>query len=95
MGDKVIIYGKASWPHTNKARSAYGEKAIYADVLEDSSKLEEMLGFSNGVRKVPVIVDGEKVVIGYGGTWGIWDSSAMGHENRRISFRMNAILRVP
>lgn len=30
--------------------------------------LEEMLKISNGVRKVPVIVDGEKVQIGFGGT---------------------------
>jgi len=30
--------------------------------------LEEMLKVSNGVRKVPVIVDGEKVQIGFGGT---------------------------
>jgi hypothetical protein len=30
-----------------------------------------MLKFSGGVRKVPVIVEGEKVTIGYGGTWGV------------------------
>jgi hypothetical protein len=30
--------------------------------------LDEMLKFSNGARKVPVIVEGEKVEIGYGGT---------------------------
>jgi len=27
-----------------------------------------MLTFSKGARKVPVIVEGEKVTIGYGGT---------------------------
>jgi hypothetical protein len=37
-------------------------------VQVDGSKLEEMLGFSGGQRKVPVIVEGEKVTIGYGGT---------------------------
>jgi len=31
-------------------------------------KLDEMLKFSNGTRQVPVIVEGEKVNIGYGGT---------------------------
>jgi glutaredoxin len=36
--------------------------------VEDSSKLEEMLKFSKGARKVPVIVQGEEVQIGYGGT---------------------------
>ena len=71
MGDKVIIYGKAGWPYTKQARSAYGDKAIYVDVANDSDKLEEMLEVSKGVRKVPVIVEGEKVEIGYGGTWGV------------------------
>jgi len=31
-------------------------------------KLDEMLKFSDGTRQVPVIVEGEKVNIGYGGT---------------------------
>jgi glutaredoxin len=34
----------------------------------ERGKLEEMLKFSEGVRSVPVIVEGEKVTIGYGGT---------------------------
>jgi glutaredoxin len=34
----------------------------------ESGKLEEMLKFSCGERKVPVIVEGEKVTRGYGGT---------------------------
>jgi glutaredoxin len=38
------------------------------DVAREQDKLEEMLKVSKGVRKVPVIVEGEKVVIGYGGT---------------------------
>jgi glutaredoxin len=38
------------------------------DVAQQPEKLEEMLEFSNGVRKVPVIVQGDKVEIGYGGT---------------------------
>jgi glutaredoxin 3 len=37
-------------------------------VKTDASKLEEMLKHSGGVRKVPVILDGTKVTIGYGGT---------------------------
>jgi hypothetical protein len=31
-----------------------------------------MLKYSDGVRKVPVIVDGNKVTVGYGGFWGVW-----------------------
>ena len=38
------------------------------DVVKDKNKLKEMLKVSNGTREVPVIVDGEKVKIGYGGS---------------------------
>ena len=69
---EIIIFGKSTWPYTEKARSAYGEDATYVDVVREPDKLKEMLQFSKGVRKVPVIVEGEKVEIGYGGTWGVW-----------------------
>ena len=38
------------------------------DIKAERSRLEEMLEYSGGVRKVPVIVQGEKVTVGYGGT---------------------------
>jgi len=38
------------------------------DVREDKDRLEEMLKLSNGERKVPIIVEGGRVKIGYGGT---------------------------
>jgi len=38
------------------------------DVKVEGGRLEEMLEYTGGVRKVPVIVQGEKVTIGYGGT---------------------------
>ena len=47
---------------------AYGDSAEYFDVLRDNRKLEEMLKYSNGTRHVPVIVEGDKVKIGYGGS---------------------------
>ena len=71
MEKKIVIYGKAGWPYTDEARSAYGDTAVYVDVMKDKAKLGEMLQYSGGARKVPVIVDGDKVKIGYGGTWGI------------------------
>jgi hypothetical protein len=37
-------------------------------VKNDSVKLDEMLAHSNGVRQVPVIVEGGKVKVGYGGS---------------------------
>ena len=71
MAQELIIYGKAGWPYTEKARSAH-TTAKYFDVMKDPVKLEEMLRHSKGVRKVPVVVEGEKVSIGYGGSWGVW-----------------------
>jgi glutaredoxin len=37
-------------------------------VKQDHSKLDEMLKYTKGSRQVPVIVEGEKVKIGYGGS---------------------------
>ncbi len=68
MAEKITIYGKAGCPYTDKAREGY-KSALYFDVKQDPAKLEEMLKYSRGVRKVPVIVDGGgKVSIGYGGS---------------------------
>ncbi len=72
MKEKVTIYGKSGWPYTEKARSAYGDGVKYFDVESDNKKLEEMLKYSKGVRNVPVIVEGNKVTVGYGGSWGVW-----------------------
>ena len=55
-------------PYTDKARSAYGAGADYVDVKKDVSRLAEMLKLSGGKRLVPVIVEGGKVTVGYGGT---------------------------
>jgi len=41
---------------------------VYYDVHEDPSKLQEMLKYSKGARQVPVILEGDKVKIGHGGT---------------------------
>jgi glutaredoxin 3 len=38
------------------------------NVKKDRSGLERMLQFSNGERRVPVIVENGKVTIGFGGT---------------------------
>jgi hypothetical protein len=42
MSEKIMIYGKAGWPYTDKARSVYGA-AEYFDVKQDPAKLDEML----------------------------------------------------
>jgi hypothetical protein len=40
----------------------------FVDVKKNAAALERMLRFSKGKRLVPVIVDGEVVTIGFGGT---------------------------
>ncbi len=67
MAEEILIYGKSGCPFTDQALSAYGKKARYIDVESDKVKLQEMLKLSGGVRKVPVIVEGARVTIGYGG----------------------------
>ena len=75
MADKIIIYGKNTWPYTRSAREAYqneNRQVEYIDVISDADKLDEMLRHSKGVRKVPVILDEDTVTIGFnGGSWGI------------------------
>jgi len=39
----------------------------YFDVLSQSGKLDTMLKYSSGKRKVPVIVEEGKILIGYNG----------------------------
>ena len=75
MADNILIYGKDTWPYTNAAREAFnkkGKEVEYYDVRQDADKLKDMLKYTDGIRKVPVIVDRDKVTIGFnGGTWGV------------------------
>jgi hypothetical protein len=41
---------------------------IYRDVIEDEEALAEMLELTHGNRRVPVMVQGEKISIGFGGS---------------------------
>jgi len=40
----------------------------YVNVKKNPADLQRMLAYSKGRRDVPVIVDGEKITIGFGGT---------------------------
>ena len=40
----------------------------YVNVQKDKAGMERMLKYSKGSREVPVIVEDEKVTIGYGGS---------------------------
>jgi glutaredoxin 3 len=68
MSDKIKIFVKQCCPYCAKARLAFEDKAEYIDVSANKSNLEEMLRYSKGRKEVPVIVDGNKVTIGYGGS---------------------------
>ena len=67
----VLIFGKDGCPYTEAAVEDFARRGIdaqYIDVKKAPADLERMLGFSGGKRRVPVIVEGSKVTIGYGGT---------------------------
>jgi hypothetical protein len=40
----------------------------YRDVLQDPNNLEEMLKFSQGLRKVPVLVEDGRSTVGFRGS---------------------------
>jgi glutaredoxin len=67
MAQKIIIYGTKTCPFCVQARDAYGDRAIFVNVDEDPESLEKMLSLSGGKRQVPVIVEGDKVTIGFQG----------------------------
>ncbi|MCJ2163167.1 MULTISPECIES: UXX-star (seleno)protein family 1 [unclassified Pseudodesulfovibrio] len=60
----IIIYGKTTCPHTKRALAAYPE-ARFVDVLASSANLDEMLQYSGGKKKIPVIVLNGQATIGY------------------------------
>ena len=40
----------------------------YINVLEDDAGLERMLKLTKGRRKIPVIVEAGKIIVGFGGS---------------------------
>ena len=65
MAQKIIIYGTKTCPFCIQASEAYGDRAVFIDVDEDPEKLKEMLTLSGGRRQVPVIVEDDKVTVGF------------------------------
>lgn len=66
----VLIFGKDSCPYTQAARDDYQARGVafeYLNVKRSADDLKRMLVFSKGRREVPVIVDGERVTIGFAG----------------------------
>jgi glutaredoxin 3 len=69
--ERVLIFGKEMCPYTDAAREDYARRKVafeYIDVKGNVGDLARMLEYSQGKRRVPVIVDAGKVTIGFGGT---------------------------
>ncbi|HTH03539.1 MAG TPA: UXX-star (seleno)protein family 1 [Vicinamibacterales bacterium] len=67
----VLIFGKDGCPYTQSARDHYAGQNVpfqYLNVKQSAADLQRMLEYSKGARRVPVIVDGDSVTIGFGGT---------------------------
>ncbi|MFZ5565022.1 MAG: UXX-star selenoprotein family 1 [Thermodesulfobacteriota bacterium] len=70
MESTVLIYGKTTCPFTRAAREAYtasGRTVDFRDVLLDPDSIDAMLAHSGGSRRIPVIVDSGRVIIGFQG----------------------------
>jgi glutaredoxin len=52
------------------AREDYAKSAAveYFDVLSSKEHFDRMMKYSGGQRRVPVIVEDEKAIVGYGGS---------------------------
>ena len=67
----VLIFGKDSCPYTQAALADHRRRGVeyeYINVRKNPSELERMLKYSQGQRCVPVIVDDDEVIVGFGGT---------------------------
>ena len=67
----VLIFGKDNCPYTQAAIEDYQRRRVeaqYIDVKRNPGELDRMLTYSGGKRRVPVIVEGDRVRIGFGGT---------------------------
>ena len=67
----IVIYGKDSCPYTADAvasHKARGADVEYVNVKHDAAGMKRMLALTGGQRRVPVIVEGGQVTIGFGGT---------------------------
>lgn len=66
----VLIFGKNSCPYTLAARDDFAARGVafeYVNVKKDAAGLQRMLEYSRGRRLVPVIVEGDRVTIGFAG----------------------------
>jgi len=67
---EVIIYTKHGCPFCAAAKEEYAKQGGFTEInLHDQpDKLDEMVRLTGGKRQVPVIVEGDKVTVGFGGS---------------------------
>lgn len=71
MARVVEIYGKDTCPYTTAAREDYaarGFEVTYVDVRRDPEAMRRFLELSGGDRRVPLVVEGGRVSVGFGGS---------------------------
>jgi len=71
MPKAVAIYGKSTCPYTNAARKEFAQRGYevrYLDVKADPAAMGRFLELSGGDRRVPLIEEGGKVTVGFGGS---------------------------
>lgn len=71
MAGPVEIFGKEGCGFTRAAREEYAARGVavtYHDVRRDAAAMARFLELSGGERRVPLVLDGGRVTIGWGGT---------------------------
>ncbi len=71
MAGTIDIYGKDACPYTSAARQDYAARGYavrYFDVKRDPAAMRRFLELSGGDRRVPLLVEGSRTSIGFGGT---------------------------
>jgi len=71
LSGNILIYGKDDCPYTVEAKKEFARQKVpyhYYDVKKNRNAYAEMLKITGGAQKVPVIVDGGNIRIGFGGT---------------------------
>lgn len=71
MARLVEIYGKDTCPYTTAARQDYAARGFevrYVDVKRDATGMRRFLELSGGDRRVPLVLEGGRVSIGFGGS---------------------------
>ncbi len=70
MAEKVTIYTKPGCPYCSAAKRDLEKRGAEYEEFNakaDKAALKRMLELNGGLRRVPTIVEGEKVTVGFNG----------------------------